>query len=262
MRRIRIEHTTITGNTVGRSDHESGCGGGGLHSYLVTGDASVGAEVVGSILWGTFEVGVAEDVAANVDLGVFTSLGHNLIGAAGYGVVFSEDFAATGDQTGVSDAGLGALALNAPGTTATHALLDGSPALDAGTCTGLDDATVADDQRGVVRPQGSACDIGAYERIGAAPPSSFTSACTYTVHPKNGSYVTTVSWSNADPGVTRIAVTDGRTITKQMAPTATGSWSTTVRSGVPSYEIWGGTTRRDASTELTTSTVCTAEAGG
>ena len=32
-----------------------------------------------------------------------------------------------------------------------------------GTCTNYADATVSTDQRGVSRPQGSACDIGAYE---------------------------------------------------------------------------------------------------
>ncbi len=45
------------------------------------------------------------------------------------------------------------------GPTKTMALLAGSPAIDAGnseTCT-------AADQRGVTRPQGESCDIGAYE---------------------------------------------------------------------------------------------------
>ena len=45
--------------------------------------------------------------------------------------------------------------------TMTHALLPGSPALDTGTCAD----TPSTDQRGVARPQGSGCDIGAYERI-------------------------------------------------------------------------------------------------
>ena len=45
------------------------------------------------------------------------------------------------------------------GPTETHALLPGSPAIDAG-----DDASCPDtDQRGVARPQGAACDIGAFE---------------------------------------------------------------------------------------------------
>jgi hypothetical protein len=46
------------------------------------------------------------------------------------------------------------------GSTQTHLLLLGSPAIDAGDST----ACLAADQRGVSRPVGSACDIGAYER--------------------------------------------------------------------------------------------------
>jgi hypothetical protein len=47
------------------------------------------------------------------------------------------------------------------GPTFTHALLPGSPAIDAVPLA--DCAGVATDQRGVERPQGPACDIGAYE---------------------------------------------------------------------------------------------------
>jgi uncharacterized repeat protein (TIGR01451 family) len=45
------------------------------------------------------------------------------------------------------------------GSTPTLALLSGSPAIDTGTCSGAPST----DQRGVARPQGSTCDIGAYE---------------------------------------------------------------------------------------------------
>jgi len=44
--------------------------------------------------------------------------------------------------------------------TTTHALLPGSPARDAGVCA---EDTPASDQRGVSRPQGAACDMGAVE---------------------------------------------------------------------------------------------------
>jgi len=78
------------------------------------------------------------------------------------------------DIPGSANANLGPLALNAPGTTETHALLAGSDALDAGDCSG---GTVTDDQRTVLRPQGPACDIGAYEleegpRPTALPPTA------------------------------------------------------------------------------------------
>ncbi|HSF83910.1 MAG TPA: carbohydrate binding domain-containing protein [Anaerolineales bacterium] len=58
----------------------------------------------------------------------------------------------------VADAGLDSLADNG-GPTLTQALLAGSPAIDAA------DAAVcpATDQRGVARPQGAGCDVGAFE---------------------------------------------------------------------------------------------------
>ena len=58
----------------------------------------------------------------------------------------------------VGDAGIGVLADNG-GPTLTHALLAGSPAIDAADSA----ACPATDQRGVTRPQGAACDVGAYE---------------------------------------------------------------------------------------------------
>ncbi len=61
-----------------------------------------------------------------------------------------------GNIVGV-DPQIGDLADNGGGTQ-THALLRGSPAIDAGAA--CPDA----DQRGVPRPQGAACDIGAFER--------------------------------------------------------------------------------------------------
>ncbi|HJX38325.1 MAG TPA: choice-of-anchor Q domain-containing protein, partial [Anaerolineae bacterium] len=70
----------------------------------------------------------------------------------------------TGDITGVSP-NLGPLQDNG-GATLTHALLPCSPALDAGNpaAPGSGGAACAStDQRGTSRPQGSRCDIGAYE---------------------------------------------------------------------------------------------------
>lgn len=78
---------------------------------------------------------------------------------------------------------LGALAVNAPGTTATMALGAGSPAADrvANGCP-----PPSTDQRGATRPQGSACDIGAYELAVATPETTTTTsspAATTTASP-------------------------------------------------------------------------------
>lgn len=64
------------------------------------------------------------------------------------------------DQPNLAGVGLGPLAANG-GDTDTHAVTATSPLRDAvaaGSCTGF-----LIDQRGVVRPQGPACDVGAYE---------------------------------------------------------------------------------------------------
>jgi CSLREA domain-containing protein len=143
---MTIDHSTIVGNS---------------QSGVSSGFGSPATTVKGSIIWGNG----LYDVEAGGD-NAFVSLGYNLLGTDdGDWVNFAHDFTSTGDQTGVVDAKLGALALNSPGGTQTRALLTGSPAIDAGVCTDAANATLSTDQRGVSRPQGSACDIGAYELL-------------------------------------------------------------------------------------------------
>jgi hypothetical protein len=67
---------------------------------------------------------------------------------------------------------IAALANNG-GPTWTHALLPGSVAIDqAVDCTDFFGNPVRADQRGVPRPQGMACDVGAFERGNDGPPAS------------------------------------------------------------------------------------------
>ena len=78
------------------------------------------------------------------------------------------------DKPNNPNANLGPLQNNG-GPTETHALLVGSPPIDAAKdctdipfppshpCDPVAGTAVTQDQRGVSRPQGSACDIGAYE---------------------------------------------------------------------------------------------------
>jgi hypothetical protein len=82
-----------------------------------------------------------------------TSTGHNI----------SSDNSCTGFLTQTGDRNntnplLGSLVYNG-GWNQTHWLASTSPALDQGQCV----ASVTVDQRGIARPQGAACDIGAVE---------------------------------------------------------------------------------------------------
>src|SRR5829696_8585973 len=140
-----IEFSTITLNTA------SDGAGSGVASF---GDDRTGTEVLSSI--------ISANQATDVDFvegttNTFLSRGYNLIGDGNATAAFNQ----TGDTTGVSDHNLGDLADNG-GPTMTHALLTGSPAIDKGppstSCPPPDT-----DQRGVSRPQGSACDIGSFE---------------------------------------------------------------------------------------------------
>ncbi len=174
--RLQLGSTTILNSTI--SGNTAGTDGGGIYRFggssqialsTITNNAattgsgggvylSYGAlmDVKGSIIWGNTRLGATANDVGGVG---YTSMGHNLIGSGSATTQFTAD----GDQTGVTDALLGTLQLNVPGTTRTHALLLGSPAINAGTCTNNAGAPVTSDQRGMTRPQGITCDIGAYE---------------------------------------------------------------------------------------------------
>ena len=98
---------------------------------------------------------VAGNLSSDNCEGVITSLGYNLDSD---GTCITNGV--NNDITDVSP-GLAVLQDNS-GPTHTHALLPGSPAIDAGDCS---DGTITTDQRGVSRPQGAGCDIGAFELI-------------------------------------------------------------------------------------------------
>ena len=105
-----------------------------------------------------------------VGSGTITSAGGNL----------SDDATCTGltDPTDLNDNSgttLGALADNG-GPTRTHALMAGSTAIDAVPCI----QGITDDQRDVSRPQGSGCDIGAYELVPSVGPTTTSTAIAVT----------------------------------------------------------------------------------
>jgi len=91
------------------------------------------------------------------------SLGHNIDSGTTCG------FAAGGDRS-ATDPVLGPLKSNG-GFSQTMTLLPGSPAIDAGDATNCPPT----DARGVTRPQGTGCDIGAFE-VEAPPPAASSTA--------------------------------------------------------------------------------------
>jgi uncharacterized repeat protein (TIGR01451 family) len=131
-----------------------------------------------------------------------TSLGHNLDTDGTCGL------SAFGDLSDVS-ALLAPLALNG-GPTMTHALLAGSAAIDTGGSAGCP----ADDQRGVARPQGAACDIGAFERSGESRSSNLSISIQANPSVRRGSllrYTLTVTNGGAENA-------DGLTVIDRLPP--------------------------------------------
>lgn len=123
-----------------------------LREAIIVANATDGVD---TIIAGNFSGNAHPDC-----LGTMISRGYNLIGNAA-GCSFGIDPTTT---TGVNPS-WGPLQNNG-GSTLTHALLAGSLAIDAGNpaTPGIgENACEATDQRGITRPMGAACDIGAYE---------------------------------------------------------------------------------------------------
>jgi hypothetical protein len=162
---------TITNSTIsGNSADEFGGGirnfGGTANLSFVT-IASNSASTGGGISRGGGTVNIKNSIVGNNT----ATTGPNCSGGVtAFGANLDTDGTCTGfttvPSTGPVGLNLGPLQVNAPGTTATHALQAGSAAIDAvlsGQCSDVNGNSVTQDQRGVSRPQGSACDVGAYE---------------------------------------------------------------------------------------------------
>jgi large repetitive protein len=145
------------------------------------GTAGVGNELAayGSMtVTNTIVSGVGEGCSTDGAADNIVSLGHNLDSGSTCG------FADASDRSG-TDPVLGPLA-NHGGFTETLALLPGSPAIDAGDNT----SCPSTDQRGVPRPQGAACDIGAYESQAPTGTATDTPIPTVAVTPTSAPSIT------------------------------------------------------------------------
>ena len=144
---ITLNNSTITDNTADN--------GGGVDVFVSGEFTAKNSIIIGN------SATEFPDVIVRGSNGKFTSLGHNIVGSTeGNGFV-----------DGVNNDVVGADPLLQPladngGPTQTMALGTGSPAIDAiptGDCSDHEGTALSTDQRGITRPQGSGCDIGAYE---------------------------------------------------------------------------------------------------
>jgi hypothetical protein len=164
---LTLNNSTVDGNTGGGEGIYINNGALNLYNSTISANQGYGFNNTGGsiTLQNTIVAGNGTVGDCSSNGGAVTSHGYNLIGKSG-GCGF---IANTGDQVGTLaqpiDARLGAL-FEHGGATPTRALYSDSPALDAGNPAAAGSggaACLATDQRGVARPSGSACDIGAYE---------------------------------------------------------------------------------------------------
>jgi CSLREA domain-containing protein len=150
---LTINNSTLTGNTADADNDDDGDGGGIFSADPVLIRNTIIAGNTDASSPGTVHADCS--AAAPVDI---TSQGHNLVQVPG-----SCTLAGPGDKTGVSP-NVAPLADNG-GPVPTHALLPGSPAIDAGDPAAPGSggtACASTDARGAPR---AVCDIGAYELV-------------------------------------------------------------------------------------------------
>ena len=208
-----LYNVTITDN-IADSDASGQGDGGGIR--IAAGTVSLGNSIIAANIDGS-TIPVQPDCS-----GTFTSLDYNLIEDA-TGCTLNS--ATTHNLVGVK-AQLGLLKDNG-GPTLTHALLVGSPAIDAGNPKGCQDdkGYLKADQRGYIRPvdgngDGTArCDIGAFEALSpGAPTATPTRTPTATATATRTSTATPTRTSTATATATR---TSTATATPTRPSTAT-----------------------------------------
>jgi hypothetical protein len=182
---LEIINSTIVNNSTTNSDGRFG--GGGIYDGELgrTGGNSFGFrfKIQNSIVANNTSGSVGPDIRSGFD-----SAGYNIIGNTSGG---NNSPANTGDQFNINP-NVGPLADNG-GPTRTHALLAGSPAINAGSNALAVDASgnpLKYDQRGACfdRIVGGTVDIGAFEKDaqGTCPPSNNNPDTAGVFRPSNG----------------------------------------------------------------------------
>jgi len=179
---LMVSDSTLSTNTAGNQ------GGGILNTGTLTvNDSTLSGNsstlLVGGGIYNQGTLTLKSTLLANESSGGNCYIYSGAVTSDGYNL--SDDstctfLTATGDQNDVTGAAtyLGPLQPNG-GPTSTIALLSNSTAIDAipvNECTDAFGNVVATDQRGVSRPQGKGCDIGAFEVAVAVPTANVCTA--------------------------------------------------------------------------------------
>lgn len=228
--------------------------------FVGTDDAATLTGTLGYSFQGDAGTTYGPSPAPPTDAGLYMVLPTGLA-SANYGIMYNSGILTINRAAGsVNIANLPSSAAVGGSFTPSYTQLgDGTPSTVSstpGTCT-VTDGVVNFNAEGTCTLVASITEgtnhlaaTGGAQSFTVNPAVVFSSACSFTVNPKNGSRNVTVTWENADPGVTLIQVLDGKLVQKQLAPTPSGSWNTSVKTGEPTYGLWGGETRKDASTLL------------
>lgn len=166
---VTAVNSTITGNTNGGSSLGSGIFSGGSTTLVYT---TVARNVAGN--FGNIDTARLESFGSVVAESQGT--GNCLAATTSHGYNYSDDnlcgFTDPTDHENAPPPQLGPLAANG-GPTPTLLPESGSPLIDAipiGSCQADGAGGITNDQRGVTRPQGTGCDIGAVEVEVVVPP--------------------------------------------------------------------------------------------
>jgi hypothetical protein len=173
---LTLINSTVSGNTAG------GSGGGVRQGFPLTllnstvsdnragvcgGGINAGSLILIHTLVSGNTASSGSEICAGATVNNFNLVGHNGLtntqAFSGF-APGATDLTATSDgntPTALTDI-LDTTLQDNGGPTLTHALITGSPAIDASP---VDADCEATDQRGVARPQGVACDIGAFEAM-------------------------------------------------------------------------------------------------
>ena len=181
-------NATVAYNNVNSTSDD----GGGM--YLTAGSSTALYNTIVVLnTAGTGLLAPANDIDNSGGGSLVPTSANNLIGKGGAGgLVAGGDLA---NQIGVTDPGLDTGLKSNGGPTQTIALVEGSPAIDAGSASIVGVAVPTVDQRGALRGPlginaGPTVDIGAYE----ASSSYLVSSLTDTAHV--GTIATAVGWAN------------------------------------------------------------------